>query len=54
MEALFVAQKSGYRIAEIPVHWNHVDGSKVGMLNGAQSFIDLAKIRWYQLIGKYQ
>lgn len=54
VEALFVAQKSGYRIAEIPVHWNHVDGSKVGMLNGAQSFIDLAKIRWYQLIGKYQ
>jgi dolichyl-phosphate beta-glucosyltransferase len=53
VEALFVAQKLGFRIAEIPVRWNHVEGSKVGMLNGAQSFVDLAKIRWYQLIGKY-
>ncbi len=54
VEALFVARKLGYRIAEIPVRWNHVDGSKVGMLNGAQSFVDLLKIRWYQLTGKYQ
>jgi glycosyltransferase involved in cell wall biosynthesis len=54
VEALFVAQKLGYRIAEIPVRWNHVEGSKVGMLNGAQSFADLAKIRWYQITGKYR
>ncbi len=53
VEALFVAQRLGFRTAEIPVRWNHVDGSKVGMLNGAQSFIDLVKIRWYQLSGKY-
>jgi glycosyltransferase involved in cell wall biosynthesis len=54
VEALFVAQKLGFRIAEIPVRWNHVDGSKVGMLNGAQSFVDLAKIRLYQISGKYR
>jgi glycosyltransferase involved in cell wall biosynthesis len=54
VEALFVAQKLGFRIAEIPVRWNHVDGSKVGMLNGAQSFVDLAKIRWSQVMGKYR
>jgi dolichyl-phosphate beta-glucosyltransferase len=54
VEALFVAQKLGFRIAEIPIRWNHVDGSKVGMLNGAQSFLDLLKIRWYQLSGKYK
>jgi glycosyltransferase involved in cell wall biosynthesis len=54
VEALFVAQRLGYRIAEIPVRWNHVEGSKVGMLNGAQSFLDLAKIRWSQLAGKYR
>jgi hypothetical protein len=54
VEALFVAQKLGFRIAEIPVRWNHVDGSKVGMLNGAQSFVDLGKIRWYQVRGKYR
>jgi glycosyltransferase involved in cell wall biosynthesis len=54
VEALFVARNLGFRIAEVPVRWNHVEGSKVGMLNGAQSFVDLAKIRWYQLSGKYK
>ena len=54
VEALFVAQKLGYRIAEVPIRWNHVEGSKVGMLNGAQSFLDLFKIRWYQMTGKYK
>ena len=54
VEALFIAQHQGYRIAEIPVRWNHVEGSKVGMLNGAQSFLDLAKIRLNQMTGKYK
>jgi dolichyl-phosphate beta-glucosyltransferase len=54
VEALFVAQRLGFRIAEIPVRWNHVDGSKVGMMNGAQSFLDLVKIRWSQMNGKYR
>jgi glycosyltransferase involved in cell wall biosynthesis len=54
VEALFVAQKLGFHIAEVPVRWNHVDGSKVGMLNGAQSFVDLAKIRWFAMTGKYR
>lgn len=54
VEALFIAHKLGFRIAEIPVRWNHVEGSKVGMLNGAQSFLDLVRIRWLQLKGKYR
>jgi glycosyltransferase involved in cell wall biosynthesis len=54
VEALFVAQSLGYRIAEIPVRWNHVEGSKVSMLSGAQSFLDLARIRWYQISGQYK
>jgi glycosyltransferase involved in cell wall biosynthesis len=53
-EALFIAQNLGFRIAEVPVRWNHVEGSKIGMLNGALSFLDLAKIRWYQVSGKYR
>jgi dolichyl-phosphate beta-glucosyltransferase len=54
VEALFVAQRLGFRIAEIPVRWDHVEGSKVGMLNGAQSFVDLLKIRWSQIRGNYR
>ncbi len=54
VEALFLARKLGFHITEVPVRWNHVEGSKVGILNGAQSFLDLVKIRWYQMNGKYR
>jgi hypothetical protein len=29
VEVLHLAQRLGFRIAEVPVHWQHVDGSKV-------------------------
>ncbi len=53
-EILFIARKLGYRVLEIPVRWNNVDGTKVGMLSGAQSFIDLLKIRWHAVRGDYR
>ena len=53
-EILFIAQKRGYRIAEIPVRWNHVEGSKVGMLTGLHAFSELAQVRLNSLRGKYR
>ncbi len=53
-EVLFIARKRGYRIAEIPVRWNHVEGSKVGMLTGLHAFGELAEIRVNSLRGKYR
>lgn len=53
-EVLFIAQKLGYRIAEVPVRWNHVEGSKVGMLTGLHAFGELAEIRFNSLRGKYR
>jgi glycosyltransferase involved in cell wall biosynthesis len=53
-EILYIAFKHGYSIAEIPVRWNHVDGSKVGMLNGLHAFGELAEIRMNSLRGKYR
>lgn len=54
VEVLFIAFKRGYGIAEIPVRWNHVEGSKVNMLNGLHAFGELAQVRWNSLMGKYR
>jgi glycosyltransferase involved in cell wall biosynthesis len=53
-EVLFIAVQRGYRIAEIPVRWNHVEGSKVGMLTGLQAFKELLDIRLNSMRGKYR
>ena len=52
-EALFIAQMRGYKIAEVPVRWNDVAGTKVSLWNGARPFLDLFAIRRNQLTGRY-
>lgn len=54
VEVLFIAHKRGHRIAEVPVHWNHAEGSKVGALNGLHAFVELAKVRLNDLTGRYR
>jgi glycosyltransferase involved in cell wall biosynthesis len=54
VEVLYIAKKLGYRISEVPVRWNHVEGSKVGMLNGLHAFTELAQVRWNDLTGRYR
>jgi dolichyl-phosphate beta-glucosyltransferase len=54
-EILFIAQKFGYRIAEVPVLWGHKDGTRINPLtDGARMFWEMMKIRWYDLSGKYE
>lgn len=53
-EILYIADRKGFGIAEIPVRWNHVDGSKVNMLNGLQAFGELVQIRMNSLRGRYR
>lgn len=53
VEYLFIAKTLGISTVEIPVHWNNVEGTKVGMLQGIASFLDLLRIRWYWLQGFY-
>ena len=53
-EDLYIAQKEGCRIKEIPVYWKHVGGSKVKVLrNIIVCGWDLILIRYYNLCGKY-
>jgi dolichyl-phosphate beta-glucosyltransferase len=45
-EVLFIAKKKGLRLREIPVRWNHVEGTKVRMSKDSiVMFWDLVRIR---------
>ncbi len=52
-EVLFLARKLGYTVLEIPVRWNNAEGSKVSLLSGASSFLDLLRVRLNDLRGIY-
>jgi glycosyltransferase involved in cell wall biosynthesis len=55
VEALFIARLRGYKIVEVPVRWNHCEGTKVRMLrDSANMFLDLVRVRRFQLDGKYK
>jgi dolichyl-phosphate beta-glucosyltransferase len=53
VEDMFIAQSLGIATSEVPVRWNNVEGTKVGMAQGIASFLDLLRIRWYWLQGFY-
>ncbi len=53
-EILFIAHHRGLRLREIPVRWNHVEGTTVRFLSdSARMFLDLLIVRWNHLSGKY-
>ena len=53
-EALLIGRRLGFRTIEVPVHWNHVEGTKVSMFrDSVNMFLDLLRIRWYQIRGYY-
>ncbi|HSM76513.1 MAG TPA: dolichyl-phosphate beta-glucosyltransferase [Bryobacteraceae bacterium] len=53
VEALFIARRLSLKTVEVPVRWRNVEGTKVGAINGSQSFADLFRIRWSGAKGKY-
>ena len=53
VEDLVIAKSLGLKAIEVPVVWNNVEGTKVSMLNGVQSFSDLLGIRLRAASGKY-
>jgi glycosyltransferase involved in cell wall biosynthesis len=53
-EILFLAQRHGLRVAEVPVRWSHDAATKVNVAaDGIQMFLDLLTIRWNALRGLY-
>lgn len=54
-EVLFIAQRSGYRIKEVPVTWHDTPGTKVRLLRDATKSIQgLLKIRLNAMRGYYK
>lgn len=54
-EVLFLAHMLKYRIAEVPVNWKDVVGSKVNVFNDSlRMFSDLLRIRMYWRTGAYR
>jgi dolichyl-phosphate beta-glucosyltransferase len=53
VEALFIARRRGFRIAEVPVTWRNDEATRVNTLKGAVAFADLARIRWNGWRGRY-
>jgi dolichyl-phosphate beta-glucosyltransferase len=54
-ELLFLAKRNGLKIREVPVRWSHAEGSKVRFMQHATvMFLDLLRIRWNALSGKYR
>ncbi|HQZ88707.1 MAG TPA: glycosyltransferase family 2 protein [Thermomicrobiales bacterium] len=54
VEVLFIARRLGYRIATVPVYWEHVPGSKVRPIqDSALMFLDVVRVRVNALRGRY-
>jgi dolichyl-phosphate beta-glucosyltransferase len=55
VEILFIAQKYGYKIVEVPVRWFNDTNTKVRFLRDAtRMFMDLLRIRKNDLLGRYK
>jgi dolichyl-phosphate beta-glucosyltransferase len=55
VEVLVMAQRRGYRLAEVPVNWCHQPGSKVRLtVDSLQMAADLVRIRILRMRGEYE
>jgi dolichyl-phosphate beta-glucosyltransferase len=53
-EILFLAQRHGLRVAEIPVRWAHDPATKVNVISDSiRMFINLLEIRVNGVLGRY-
>ncbi len=53
-ELMFLANRLGYKIQEVPVMWMNDDRSKVNLLQDLpRSLRELFDVRWYAIAGKY-
>jgi len=54
-EILFIAEKHGLKIKEVPTRWRNRKESRVHPIkDSSKMFYDLFKIRWNVLMGKYK
>jgi len=53
-EMLYIAQKRGLRLKEVPVRWSHAEGTSVHFIRDPlKMFLGLFRILWNQWMGRY-
>lgn len=54
LEALYLARKLGYKVAEVPVIWNYKETERVSAVyDSIEAFRDMVKIRINAVLGRY-
>lgn len=53
IEVLALAKKFNFKVKELPVIWNNAGDSKVSLKSYFATLMDLFKVRWNLIIGKY-
>ena len=52
---LFLAQKRGYRIVEVPINWYYKANTRIHPIRDSiDMFMDVLRIRWNALRGRYR
>ena len=55
VELLYLAQKQGYKIVEVPVFWQHHETNRVNPIKDSlKMFLDVLRIRLYDILGQYE
>ena len=53
-EILFLSRKFGFRVQEVPVAWGHSGDTRINpLVDGTRMFLEMLRVRWYDLTGKY-
>jgi glycosyltransferase involved in cell wall biosynthesis len=53
-EILFLAQRAGLRLEEVPVLWAHSEGTRLHPFrDGMRMFAEVLRIRWNAMMGEY-
>jgi hypothetical protein len=53
-EILYLAQRAGLRVVEVPVVWAHSEGTRLNPVrDGIRMFGEVLRIRWYAITGAY-
>ena len=54
-ELIYLAQRLGYRVEEVPVAWAHREGTRINPLrDGIRMLGEMLQIRWNAITGKYK
>ncbi len=53
-EVIFLAEKKGLKVVEVPVQWAHEAGGSIHPIrDGIRMLLEVLRVRWYWMTGKY-